>query len=107
MVGLADAIGTLVIIGVNTAIAAIVTRFFRLRLATQWGTVLYLLVLAPPALLAVVLVLSGVLGLGGNLGSTGTVLAVTVGLPMALGAAIDVFWMPAPSEVDLPEASER
>jgi hypothetical protein len=107
MVALADAVGTLVIIGTNTAIAAVTTRFFRLRLATRWGTLLYLVVLTPPVLLAVVLALSGALGLGGNLGSPTAVFAVTIGLPMALGAAIDVFWMPPPSAVDLPDASER
>jgi hypothetical protein len=49
-------------------------------------------------------VLSGIFGVGGNLGSTYNALLVTVAAPLALGVAFDYFWMPAPEDVDLPES---
>ena len=107
MVSLVAAVGLLVILLVNTLFAAVATRFLRIRLETQWGTVLYVLVLIPMALFVFTLVLSGPLGLGTDLGSTEMVFTVAIGLPLALGYTIDVFWMPHPDEIDLPETTER
>jgi hypothetical protein len=102
MVSVVSVVGLLVIIGVNTAVAALMTRFFRVRLDTRWGPVVFALAIEPVVLTVLVLLLSGVLGLGGNLGSAALVFGVTVILPMALGVAFDYFWMPAPDDVDLP-----
>lgn len=95
MAGVADALGVLVIVGINTALAAVLVRFFRLRLATRWGSALYALVLVPIAHVVVLLLVSGVLGLGGEMGR-GTALVVTIVVPFGIGSAIDVFWMPPP-----------
>ncbi|MFB6163829.1 MAG: hypothetical protein ABEJ31_01585 [Haloarculaceae archaeon] len=103
MIGVADVVGLLVIVGLNAAIAALATRFFRVRLATTWGSALYALVLTPIPLVATTLVLSGVLGLGPNLGNGATVVGLTLVLPMAIGIAFDYFWMPAPDEVEVPD----
>lgn len=103
MVDVADAIGLVMILGVNSALAAVLTRFFRVRLDTDWGSALYVLFFAPIALFVVTLVLSGVLGLGPNLGSPAAVIVVTIVLPLSLGVAFDFFWMPAPEEVELPD----
>jgi hypothetical protein len=103
MVSAAGAIGVLFIVALNTAIAALVTRFLRVRLETQWGAAIYVALFAPALEVLVLLVSSGVLGLGSNLGGPVAVLSVAVFLPLALGAAFDLFWMPAPEEVDMPD----
>ena len=102
MVSVVDVVGLLVIVAINAGAAALMTRFFRVRLDTDWGPVVFALTIEPVVLTLLVLVLSGVLGLGGNLGSAGLVFGITVVLPMALGVAFDYFWMPAPDDVELP-----
>lgn len=103
MVSAVGAVGILVIVAVNTAVAALTTRFLRVRLATDWGTALYVALIVPVVEVALTLVLSGVFGLGSNLGSPIAALAIAVVLPLALGVAFDLFWMPAPEEVELPD----
>ncbi|MFC6726969.1 hypothetical protein ACFQE1_21830, partial [Halobium palmae] len=87
----------------HTLIAAVATRFFRIQMATQWGAVLYALLVTPLALLVTTYVATGVLGLGPELGSPATALAVMIGLPIALGFTIDVLYMPTPEEYELPD----
>ncbi|MFA1612400.1 hypothetical protein [Halobellus rubicundus] len=89
---------------IHTLLAAVLTRFFRLRLKTQWGYVIYSFVLIPVALLVTTLVFFGVLpiGAGLDLGPT-ALLGAAVGLPLALGFTIDTLYVPAPDEYDLPE----
>lgn len=103
MVDVAGAIGLVVILGINSAIAAVLTRFFRVRLDTDWGTAVYVLFFGPIVLFVVTLVLSGVLNLGANLGTPAAVVVLTIVLPLSLGAAFDFFWMPAPEEVEIPD----
>jgi len=103
MVSVVDAVGLVVILGVNTAVAALMTRFFRVRLTTRWGGLVYALLLCPVALLVSTLVFGGVLKLGPNLGTPAAVVGLTIGFPLAVGIAFDYFWMPAPDEVELPE----
>lgn len=107
MVTIADLVGLVIVVGINAAIAAVCTRLLRVRLATTWGTALYVLVFVPVIEVAVTLVLTGPLGLGPDLGSAVAVVGVAVALPFALGVAFDLFWMPAPEEVDLPERSRN
>ena len=101
MLSIADVVGLLVILGVNSAAAAVLTRFFRVRLDTRWGSALYAVLLGAFVLTALTIVLGGA-GLGPNLGNPATVVGLTVVLPLATGIAFDYFWMPAPEEVDLP-----
>ena len=103
MVSVADIVGLVAVVGVNAAVAALVTRFLRVRLSTRWGIVVYVLVLVPAMQLLVTLLLTGPLGLGPDLGSSLAVVGVAVALPFALGVAFDYFWMPTPDEVELPE----
>jgi apolipoprotein N-acyltransferase len=107
MVTVVDAVGLVGLLLVNAAVVALMTRFFRVRLDTRWASFVYVLVLCPFVLVVVVLFVSGVLGLGPDLGSTGAVVVVTVALPLAAGVTFDYFWMPSPEEVDLPEQWER
>jgi len=102
MVSVVDVAGLLVILGVNSFVAALLTRLFRVRLNTGWGAVLYSVLLTPIALLVVVLLLGGA-GLGPDLGSPAAVVGITILLPLALGMAFDYFWQPAPEEIDLPD----
>jgi len=89
---------------VHTLLAAVLTRFFRLRLNTQWGYVVYSFALIPIALLVTTLVFFGVLpiGAGLNLGAT-ALLGAAIALPLALGFTIDTLYIPAPEEYDLPD----
>jgi len=88
----------------NTVISAVMTRFFRLQLKTRWGTVVYTALLVPVALVVTTIVVFS-LGVGVDLGSTGAVLGLMVALPMALGVTIDVLYVPAPDEYELPETT--
>ncbi len=97
-----ELLGLLFIVLVNTAATALATRFFRVRLNTGWGSGVYIALLVPVVLVVLTLAV-GSLGIGPNLGSPTAVFGVTVILPMAVGAAFDYFWMPAPDEVDLPD----
>jgi hypothetical protein len=90
----------------NTVIAAVMTRFFRLQLKTRWGSVVYTALLVPVALVVTTIVAFSV-GVGVDLGSAGAVLGLMVGLPMGLGVTIDVLYVPAPDEYELPETTGR
>ncbi len=103
MVDAMEAVGLLFIVFVNSALTALLTRFFRVRLKTAWGSVVYSLVLCPLAMLLLVFVLSGPLALGGDLGSPALVIAVTVLLPLAVGLTFDYLWMPDPDEIEVPD----
>jgi hypothetical protein len=106
MLGSFELVGLLVVLLVNTAAAALATRFFRVRLHTRWGSAVYVAVLVPLLLVVSTLFFAGGLGLGPNLGSTAAVVGLTVLVPLSLGVAFDYFWMPAPDEVDLPDRYE-
>ena len=90
----------------NTVIAAVMTRFFRLQLKTRWGSVVYTALLVPLALVVTTIVAFS-LGVGVDLGSAAAVLGLMVGLPMGLGVTIDVLYVPAPDEYELPETTGR
>ena len=107
MVSALGLVGLAIIILVNTAITALMTRFFRVRLETSWGSVIYTALLVPVVLVVSLLVLSGVLRLGNDVGSRGMVIGLTILLPLLLGVTFDFFWMPAPDEVDLPDNRSR
>lgn len=103
MVSVLGLLGLAVILAVHTAIAAVLTRLLRVRLSSQWGPIVYAVLLIPVVLVVSTLVLSGVLGLGSNLGDARTALFLLVAVPLALGVTIDYVWMPAPDEVELPD----
>ena len=106
MVSVVGLVALLVIIAVNVVVAALLTRILRVRLATQWGSVLYALLLIPIAQFLVVLVLGRALP-AIDLGTPAAVVGVTILLPLSLGMAFDYFWQPAPEEVELPERYQR
>ena len=101
MVSVVDAVGLVVLLAANTAIAAVLTRLFRVRLSTRWGGFLYTLLLTP-VVLSVVTLLVGQ-AVGPDLGGGATVLGATVLVPLSLGIAVDYFWMPSPDEVEVPD----
>ena len=105
MVSVLGLLGLVVIVAVHTAIAAVTTRLLRVRLSSEWGPIVYAAILIPVVLVLSTLVLSGVLGLGPNLGDARTALFVLVAIPLALGVTIDYVWMPAPDEVELPDTA--
>ncbi|MDY6818361.1 MAG: hypothetical protein SVG88_06835 [Halobacteriales archaeon] len=97
--------GLAVLVVIQTALAAVLTRFFRIRLSTRWGSLVYAVVLVPLALLVTTMVLSGLLGLGPDLGGPTAVVFLMIGVPLAIGLTIDYLWMPAPEEVELPDTT--
>ena len=105
MVSARGLLGLAVIVAVHTAIAAVVTRLLRVRLQSQWGPVVYAAILIPVVLVFSTIAVSGVLGLGPNLGDARTVVFVLVAIPLVLGVTIDYVWMPAPDEVDVPDTA--
>lgn len=96
----------LLLVVLHTVVAAVSTRFFRVRMATRVGAIVYALVLTPVLLLASTMLVTGPLGVGTPLGGPGTALFVTIVVPVTLGIAIDYVWMPAPEDVTLPETLE-
>jgi len=98
--------GVAVVALVNTFVVAVGIRFFRLQLDTRWGVAALTLLVIPVALFATTAVLTGVLGLGGDVGGRNTVLFVAFLGPAILGIAIDLFWRRPPEPGDLPERSE-
>ncbi|WP_096389976.1 hypothetical protein [Halopenitus persicus] len=96
----------LVVLGAHTLIAAVMTRFLRLRLDTTWGTAIYVAFLIPIVLLTSTLVVSGPLGIGIDLETTVAVLTVMILLPGVLGVAIDVLYVEHPDEYELPEPTD-
>jgi hypothetical protein len=104
MVSAATAFGFLFIIAVNTLVAAVTIRFFRLRLSTQWGAVLYTAIFVPVIYLVTTILLSGFVGFGGSgVADRGTALILVWVIPFTLAVSLDLFWLPAPEEIDLPE----
>ncbi|MFB6223982.1 MAG: hypothetical protein ABEH86_09990 [Haloarcula sp.] len=106
MVSVVGIVGLLVIVLVNCALTALMTRFFRVRLNTRWGSLIYSILLCPVVMVVTVLVLSGVFRLGSNLGSQTAVILVTIIIPLAVGITFDYFWMPAPDDVELPASMD-
>lgn len=106
MVSPVTAAGVGVIMLVHTAIAAVGARFFRITLKTRWGSVVYTAVLIPLVYVVTTIVL-GAIGLGaGAFEDTGQLIVVTWAFPFFLGWSIDLFWIPAPEELeDVPERS--
>lgn len=94
------------VLGLHTAVAAVLTRYFRVVLHTTWGWVVYAAFFVPVVLTLSTLLFTGLLGIGPDLGDATTALAVTVGLPLAVGVTVDLLYVPAPEEVDLPEPGE-
>lgn len=92
---------TVVVLAVHTLLTAVMARFFRIRLHTQWGWVAYTLVVTP-IVLTVTTILSGIV-IPQLFDSAALLLAVFVGLPLALGFTIDLLYVPPPDEYDLPE----
>lgn len=90
----------------QTLLAAVATRFFRIRMKTSWGWVVYTALLTPVLLFVVTLITTGALGIGPDLGSPGVALAVTVAVPLALGFTIDLLYVPPPEEYDLPDTQD-
>lgn len=95
---------TVVVLAAHTLLAAVLARFFRIRLNTQWGWVLYTLLITP-VVLTVTTVLAGLV-IPPLFDSVPLLLAIFVGLPLSLGFTIDLLYVPPPEEYDLPEASD-
>lgn len=105
MVSALALVPVVVIVAVNTALAALLTRLFRVRLETTWGAAVFVALFVPVVATGVTIVVGSVAG--PTLGSRGLVVGLFVLVPTALGVTIDVFWMPAPDQVELPATLEE
>lgn len=101
MVSALGLVALAVLVAVNTAIAAVLTRLLRVRLATDWGAAVYVGFFVPIALVVSTILLGSVVG--PDLGSRVAVVTLLIGVPLVLGVSVDVLWMPAPEEVELPD----
>ncbi len=99
MLSLGTAVGIAVVVIVNTAIASVLVRFFRLRLNTRGGMVVFSMFLIPLAL-TVSLLIFGQLPIFGTIDRQ-SVMLVAILMPLLLGFVIDLFWMPTPGEVEI------
>ncbi|WP_132057935.1 hypothetical protein [Halorussus amylolyticus] len=100
----ATLIGFLIIIVVNTLVAAVAIRFFRLRLSTAWGAAVYTVLFVPLIYLVTTILLSGFVGFGGEgVQDTGTALILVWVLPFTLALSLDIFWLPPPEEAGTPD----
>lgn len=106
MVSVMGLLQILILIVLQTAIAALLVRFIRVRLETRWGAFVFVLLLVPIVLTLSTYLFSGLLGLGSDVGSRRTAVYVVIVLPVALGLTIDYVWMPSPDEVELPDAED-
>ncbi|GAB7009302.1 hypothetical protein [Halorubrum trueperi] len=106
MLALIGFVSLIALVAAHTLVAGMTTRFFRLRLSTSWGAVVYTIVLTPMLLLFSTLFFTGVVnvGVGIDLGSPTIVFGLLIALPIVLGAAIDYLYVPSPEEYELPEA---
>jgi hypothetical protein len=96
-----------VLAAVHVLVAALVVRLLRVQLASAWAPYVYAVVLVPLVYTATTLFVLGALGVGDGLTvGRGTLLVALFGLPLALGVALDVFWMPDPEDVELPAELE-
>jgi len=101
MVSIVAIAGLVVIVLVNSAVTALMTRFFRVRLNTRWGGLLYSVLLCPFASLILGVILSVPLGSLIDLDNF-TFLTLVVVVPLVLGMTFDYVWMPSPDDVELP-----
>ncbi|QIO24046.1 hypothetical protein [Haloarcula sp. JP-L23] len=105
MVSVVGLVGLLVIVLVNSAVTALMTRFFRVRMNTRWGSLVYSILLCPLAMFVLFMVF-GVLGFGGGLNlSTTVAVLLAIVVPLVVGMTFDYVWMPSPDEVDLPTST--
>ncbi|WP_313694078.1 hypothetical protein [Halorarum halobium] len=95
---------TLVVVALHTLLTAVMARFFRIRLHTEWGWVLYTLVVIPFVLTATTLV-SGIV-IPQVFSSVAVLLAVMVGLPLSLGFTVELLYVPPPEEYELPDSTD-
>ncbi|GAB3697900.1 hypothetical protein GCM10028858_10630 [Halorubrum pallidum] len=105
MLALIGFVTLVALVGFHVLLAGVTTRFFRLRLSTAWGSVVYTIVLTPILLFVSTLFFTGVLnvGVGLDLGSPTIVFGLLIALPIVLGVAIDYLYVPSPDEYELPD----
>jgi hypothetical protein len=104
MVSVLGLVVVVVMVAVNTAVAAVMTRLFRVRLDTDWGAGVFVLLFVPVVLTILTIVMGSV---AGPTMTQGQVVGLFVVMPLVLGVTVDVFWMPAPDEVELPATLEE
>ncbi|WP_276272832.1 hypothetical protein [Haloarcula litorea] len=104
MVSAVGVAGLVVMVLVNSAVTALMTRFFRVRMHTRWGGLVYAVLLCPVALTILGVILSVPVGVFVTLDRV-SFLFVAVALPLVIGMTFDYVWMPSPDEVDLPTST--
>jgi hypothetical protein len=95
--GAVAVVGIFVLATLNAALTAVAIRFYRLRLSTRWATVLYVVVTIPVLYAVTTMIALGALGVGTGVTLQPDALYFLVwGLPLAVGASIEMFWMLPP-----------
>lgn len=102
---LVTGVGVLLLVSIQTVIATVMVRFFRVRLRTRWAPVVFSLFLVPLVLVASLLVVGQLpifVAMDRN-----TVMLLAILLPLMLGFVIDRFWLRSPEEIAATIGADR
>lgn len=99
MVSTGELLGMVVFVGIQTAIAALGTRFFRVLVRGRIVTAVFVVVAVPTVLLGTTLLFSGVVALGIDLQEPFVAVLVSIVFPFIVGVTIDFVWVASPAEV--------
>lgn len=99
MVAIGELVGFVLLLAINTILAAISTRFARIVAQTRVGTVIAILLLGSLVLTFSTMFLSGVFYLGVDVQDRTIAVLVAIGIPLAIGVTIDYLWVATPDEV--------
>lgn len=100
MVSPGEIAGVVLLLAINTVLAAISTRFARLVALTRLGTIIAILAVVTLVLTASTMLLSGVFHMGINVHDRMIAVLLAIGLPMAIGVTIDFLWVASPEAVE-------
>lgn len=95
-----EVVGLVLMMAINTVIAAIGTRFCRLAGSTVPRSAIGIVTVIPVLLLASTLLLSGAFGLGIDVGDPVLAVVLAISWPLLLGVTIDYVWVASPEEVE-------
>lgn len=91
----------------NTGLAVIGVRFLRVRLATRWAPVIYALIFLPILFIPPSLAVAAIIGTADVVVDPQTLVGVFFVFPLGVGFAIDFFWLPPPTAIEVPEDTQN
>lgn len=105
MVTAVELVPTVLVMAAHTLAAAVATRFFRIRMKTRGGWIVYSLLVTPFLLFVSTAIVGQILPPPGTANRL-VVLVLLIGVPLALGFTIELLYVPPPEEYDLPDTRD-